>query len=199
LPKAIRSDNGTPFACTRSLLGVSKLSAWWLALGVGLERSRPGCPQDNGAHERMHLDVMREIEAIAKRKLKGDNAEGMRQASFDRWRKEFNEERPHEALGMKMPKEVYTNSPRSYRPGEFDLDYEGMETRVVQDAGTIKVASVRYFVSTSMSGWDVGLKLVDGHYEIYFGTLLLGRLEPETESFHPVVPPEKASPKKRKV
>ena len=63
LPGAIRSDNGSPFASSNGLLGLSRLSAWWVALGIGLERSRPGCPQDNGAHERMHLDIRRELQA----------------------------------------------------------------------------------------------------------------------------------------
>ena len=63
LPGAIRSDNGAPFASSQGLLGLSRLSAWWLALGIDLERGRPGCPQDNGAHERMHLDIRRELES----------------------------------------------------------------------------------------------------------------------------------------
>jgi transposase InsO family protein len=80
LPGAIRSDNGPPFACAHGLLGLSRLSAWWLALGIGLERSRPGCPQDNGAHERMHLDIRRELQS---------GRIGRDQATFDLWRNEY--------------------------------------------------------------------------------------------------------------
>ncbi|MFO1458299.1 MAG: integrase core domain-containing protein [Verrucomicrobiota bacterium] len=105
LPGAIRSDNGPPFASAQGLLGLSRLSVWWLALGIQLERSRPGCPQDNGAHERMHLDVRRELQA---------GRIGDSEAAFEQWRQEFNTERPHEALGMKTPAEVYRPSPRSF-------------------------------------------------------------------------------------
>ena len=96
LPQAIRSDNGAPFAQVRGILGLSKLSAWWVALGIELERGRRGHPQDNGGHERMHRDVSQELEPHT-----GE------QAALDLWREEFNEERPHEALGMKCPAEVY--------------------------------------------------------------------------------------------
>ena len=79
-------------------------AAWWVALGIDLERGRPGCPQDNGAHERLHLDVERE--------LRGDALED--QASFDEWRRTFNQERPHEASDMKCPAEVYRPSEHKY-------------------------------------------------------------------------------------
>ena len=87
LPGAIRSDNGPPFASSQGLLGLSRLSVWWLALGIGLERSRPGCPQDNGAHERMHLDIRRELQS---------GRIGRDQAAFDLWRNEYNHERAEE-------------------------------------------------------------------------------------------------------
>lgn len=199
LPQAIRSDNGTPFACTRSVLGISKLSAWWLTLGIELERSRPGKPQDNGGHERMHADVMREIEGLAKsgnKALKQDP--GARQASFDIWRKEFNDDRPHEAIGMRMPKEVYKPSTRLYDAEEFDIEYDGMERRSVQPEGSFKFEYNRYFVSTSLAGYDVGLKFVDGRYEVYFCQLLMGVLDPTAKIFEPILPPEKLSSRKRR-
>jgi transposase InsO family protein len=95
LPAAIRSDNGAPFAHTQALFGLSRLSVWWLALGIDLERGRPGHPQDNGAHERMHRDIGTELEPRT-----------AEQEALDLWRQEFNHERPHEALGMKCPGEV---------------------------------------------------------------------------------------------
>jgi putative transposase len=97
LPQAIRSDNGSPFASSQSVWGLSRLSTWWMALGIELERSRPGRPQDNAAHERMHRDIGLELEAMDR----GD------QASLDLWRQEYNEQRPHQALGMRYPCEVY--------------------------------------------------------------------------------------------
>jgi transposase InsO family protein len=104
LPRAIRSDNGTPFASVRGLLGLSRLSAWWVALGIDLERGRPGHPQDNGAHERMHRDISRELEAMGE----------CDQQAWDLWRQTFNYERPHEALGMRCPGELYVASERKY-------------------------------------------------------------------------------------
>ena len=89
LPQAIRSDNGSPFASVNGLLGLSQLSVWWVALGIDLERGRPAHPQDNGAHERLHLDISRELEAL------GESD----QEALDLWRQSFNYERPHESLG----------------------------------------------------------------------------------------------------
>lgn len=89
LPGAIRSDNGAPFVHAYALFGLSRLSVWWLALGIDLERGRPGHPQDNGAHERMHRDIGTELEPRT-----------AEQETLDLWREEFNHERPHEALGM---------------------------------------------------------------------------------------------------
>ena len=103
LPGAIRSDNGPPFASNNAILGLSRLSVWWLALGIDLERGRPGCPQDNGAHERMHLDIRRELQS---------GKIGRDQNAFDLWRHEYNNERPHEALAMKRPAEIYIPSTR---------------------------------------------------------------------------------------
>jgi putative transposase len=102
LPGVIRSDNGPPFACSHALLGSTRLSVWWLANGVDLERSRSGCPQDNGGHERMHRDIAGELEGSPYEE---------RQAALETWRREFNEERPHEALGMKTPAEIYVHRP----------------------------------------------------------------------------------------
>src|SRR5277367_457301 len=111
LPAVIRSDNGAPFA-SQGLWGLSRLSVWWLALGIDLERNRPGCPQDNGAHERMHRDIRCELQA---------GRIGRDQAAFDLWRQEYNEARPHEALGLKTPAEVYQKSTRLYQGAPEDL------------------------------------------------------------------------------
>jgi putative transposase len=185
LPQAIRSDNGAPFACTHSLLGLTRLSVWWLSLGIELERSRPGCPQDNGAHERMHKDIAREIEALASSRAMADA--GQRQALFDVWREEFNQVRPHEALGMKRPADVYSRSPKAY-PGQApEQDYKGMETRRVTIGGRIKYGSVYYRISTALSGMQLGLKAVGtDRLEVYYARLLLGHMEMSTESFQPV-------------
>jgi transposase InsO family protein len=172
VPQAIRSDNGVPFASSTGVLGLSKLSAWWVALGIDLERGRPGCPQDNGAHERLHLDIERE--------LRGQE----QQASFDEWRRTFNEERPHEALDMKRPAELYQPSSRKFEGTPQDLTYPKMEPRRVHNKGTIHYAKHSIFISTALSGWSVGLESCEqSTFNVHFGELLLGQYDQTTASF----------------
>lgn len=172
LPEAIRSDNGLPFATCTGVLGLSKLSAWWVALGIDLERSRPGCPQDNGAHERFHWDVERE--------LRGQE----QQASFDEWRRTFNQERPHESLGMKRPAELYKPSERKYEGTPQDLTYPKMEPRRVASTGHIHYGKHSLFISTALSGWSVGLEPCDhGKFNVHFAQLLLGQYDQSSAAF----------------
>src|SRR5213592_1240944 len=103
LPEAIRSDNGSPFASRQGPFGLRRLSVWWVVLGIDLERGQPGHPQDNAGHERMHKDISRELEAVGE----------CDQDALDVWRDTFNYERPHEALGMRWPGEVYLPSERN--------------------------------------------------------------------------------------
>lgn len=180
LPAAIRSDNGPPFASVNGLLGLSRLSAWWLALGIDLERSRPGCPQDNGAHERMHLDVRRELQA---------GRLGCSQESFEQWRLEFNNQRPHESLAMATPAEIYTPSARAYEGTPEALDYQGRETRRVNPRGQIKFRSHPVALSQALAGWDVAFgEQHEERIELWFANLLLGHLHPGTASFQPITP-----------
>jgi transposase InsO family protein len=172
VPEAIRSDNGVPFASSNGVLGLSKLSAWWVALGIDLERGRPGCPQDNAAHERLHLDIERE--------LRGQE----QQASFDEWRRTFNQERPHEALGMKRPAELYQPSPRKFEGTPQDLTYPKMEPRRVKSTGHIHYGNQSIFISSALSGWSVGLEFCEpGKFNVHFGGLLLGQYDQTTASF----------------
>jgi transposase InsO family protein len=173
LPQAIRSDNGIPFATTSALLGLSRLSAWWVALGIDLERGRPGHPQDNGAHERMHRDIGVELQPRT-----------AQQDALDLWREQFNQQRPHEARAMKCPAQVYRDSERPYHGSPEDLEYPDLDTRKVSQHGTIKHSGTLLFLTTSLAGWSVGLKpLANGQHEVWFGRLLLGWLDPTTESF----------------
>jgi len=161
-------------------MGLSKLSAWLVALGIDLLRGRPAHPQDNGGHERMHKDISRELEGTRYTD---------RQAALDVWKREFNEERPHESLGMKMPREVYEPSKRKWEGTPDQLDYEGLMTRRVKGTGHICFENQLIFLSTALRGWDVGLKaLKDGTLEVYFARLLLGHLDRETASFIPILP-----------
>lgn len=173
LPQAIRSDNGNPFANGQAVWGLSRLSAWWLALGIELERGRPAHPQDNGAHERMHRDISLELEALSR----GD------QASLDLWRQEYNEQRPHEALGMRYPIEVYRKSQRKYQQVE-QLQYHQMAVRRVRSNGTISWKAKALSISCSLAGWNVGLKTnAQQEIEVWFAQLLLGWIEPSQANF----------------
>jgi hypothetical protein len=116
LPRAIRSDNGLPFASPNGLYNLSKLSVFWLRLGIAIERIRPGHPQQNGRHERMHLTLKKETT-----RPPGMNAL-QQQARFDAFLSEFNEERPHEGIDMRVPAELYTSSSRAYE-GLPEVEY----------------------------------------------------------------------------
>jgi putative transposase len=174
LPQAIRSDNGSPFASVNALMGLSRLSVWWVALGIDLERGRPGHPQDNGAHERMHLDISREIEALGQSD----------QQALDLWRQTFNYERPHDALGLRTPAELYQRSERKYEGTPQDLHYPNMCARRVRSDGMIKLDGQPLFLTTALAGWSVGLKpIAPDLMETWFGRLLLGQVDLATSSF----------------
>jgi putative transposase len=157
-----------------ALLGLSRLSAWWVALGIDLERGRPGHPQDNGAHERLHRDISVELEGVA-----GTH----RQAALDMWREQFNSERPHEALGMRTPGELYVRGARKYRGTPKALEYGAMGSRKVNACGQIHWDGECYFLSTSLAGWNVGLQSVSEAINVWFGRLLLGQIDPSSASF----------------
>jgi putative transposase len=175
LPEAIRSDNGSPFASVQALHGLSRLSAWWVALGIDLERGRPSKPQDNGGHERLHRDIATELESLG---------QGATPEALELWREEFNRERPHEALGMRCPAELYRDSARRYNGAEVQLSYPGMATRLVDKNGKLSWKDQRVFLTSSLAGWQVGLQgSQKGQLEVWFGRLLLGHLDPLTASF----------------
>ena len=182
LPEAIRSDNGAPFAHVAGLLGLTRLSAWWVALGIDLERGRPGCPQDNGAHERLHLDISRELE---KQRVE-------QQAALDEWRRTFNEERPHEALGLRTPAQLYAPSGKKFEGTPEDLTYSGMETRKVHRKGYIDWAGQRFFLSSALGGWSVGVESTPeaGRWNVWFGRLLIGQIDEATAAFERAAPTE---------
>jgi putative transposase len=178
LPEAIRSDNGVPFASPNGLLGLSRLRVWWLAIGLDLERSRPGCPQDNGGHERLHRDIARELQGLHHEE---------RQAAFEIWRREFNEERPHQALGMRVPAELYQPSLRKWKGTPEQISYPGMATRRVKTAGAICYEHRGIFISQALAGWDVGLRYhSEERMEVYFAQLLLGVREMPAAAFIPI-------------
>jgi transposase InsO family protein len=178
LPEIIRSDNGAPFAAPNSPFGLTRLSAWWLALGIDLDRIRPGKPQENGGHERMHRDML-ELQRSAQATL------AEQQAALDVWRRTFNEERPHEALEMKLPAEVYEQSARTYDPTAMELSYPaGVLVRRIDCSGQLKIRNVRICISVALAGYDVGLQsLDDARYAVWFGRLCIGEVNLQLQSF----------------
>jgi len=155
VPLAIRTDNGVPFASANALYGLSRLSVWWLRLGIAIERIKPGNPQQNGRHERMHLTLKAETTKPA-----GDNFL-QQQARFDDFIEYFNEVRPHQALGMKSPASCYRPSARPYR-GLPELEYPFHDrTVIVTQCGRICLQRKKVNLSTVFAGQKVGIKQVD--------------------------------------
>jgi transposase InsO family protein len=155
LPMAIRSDNGLPFASPNGLYNLSRLSVWWLRLGIAIERIQPGHPQQNGRHERMHLTLKKE----ATRPPCFNSLQ--QQARFDAFRNEFNAERPHQALDMKRPAELYGPSPRPYR-GLPELQYPFHDRDILVTAcGRICMHRKKINISTVLAGQKLGIKEVD--------------------------------------
>jgi putative transposase len=136
LPANIRSDNGVPFASAHALFNLSKLAVWWLRLGIGIERIQPGHPQQNGRHERMHLTLKKEATKPAAANFL------QQQARFDNFIEVFNNERPHEALDMKCPVEVYQPFPRPYT-GLPDIDYPLHDKTIVSRAAVASVWEIK--------------------------------------------------------
>jgi transposase InsO family protein len=155
LPVAIRSDNGLPFASPNGLYNLSRLSVWWLRLGISIERIKPGHPQQNGRHERMHLTLKKEAT-----RPPGLNSL-QQQAKFDAFMREFNTDRPHEALAMRCPAELYIPSPRPY-DGLPELQYPWHDRDILVTAcGRICMHRKKINISTVLAGQKLGIKEVD--------------------------------------
>lgn len=172
VPNALQCDNGTPFVAVTARGGVSALSAWWMALGIRVVRSRAGCPQDNGGHERMHADVAGDVEGRP-----AADTEGQRRA-LRRWKQEFNHVRPHDALQLKTPAEVYgKRRGRPFRERRFSYPPHFIVRRV-SSCGTFKLDEEPYFLSTALRGREVGIELVDPlHVRAWFNEIDLGLVE----------------------
>jgi transposase InsO family protein len=184
LPRAIRSDNGVPFASPNGLFNLSKLSVWWLRLGISIERIQPGHPQQNGRHERMHLTLKQEATRPA-----GANIL-QQQAKFEAFIEEFNQERPHEALQMKCPAEVYTASTRPYQ-GIPEPHYPFHDrTVMVTSCGRLCLYRQKINLSKSLAGQAVGVKEVDsGIWLVTFMGYDLGYIDLEEKTLQPLENP----------
>ncbi|MDA4848923.1 IS481 family transposase [Hoeflea poritis] len=181
LPSAIRTDNGLPFASPNGLYNLSKLSVWWLRLGVAIERIKPGHPQQNGRHERMHLTLKKEAT-----RPPGMNAL-QQQDRFDAFISEFNNERPHEALDMKCPNEVYAPSPRPYE-GLPDVQYPFHDRDILVTAcGRICMHRKKINISQVLAGQRLGIKEVDdGIWLISFMSYDLGYIDLEQRTLQTI-------------
>ena len=187
LPKAIRTDNGVPFASPHALFGLSKLAVWWLRLGIDIERIKPGHPTQNGRHERIHLTLKKEATKPAAQNLL------QQQARFDDFLDCYNEERPHQALDMKYPAELYRPSARPYR-GLSELTYPFHDhTITVTQCGRICMAPHKIMLSTVFAGQKVGVKQVaDKIWLVSFMDYDLGFFDEETTRLEPIANPFEA-------
>ncbi|HEX3703797.1 MAG TPA: IS481 family transposase [Vicinamibacterales bacterium] len=185
LPQAIRTDNGVPFASAHALYGLSKLAVWWLRLGIRLERIQPGHPQQNGRHERMHRTLKREATKPAAPNVL------QQQARFDTFVARYNDDRPHQALAMKVPADLYTRSPRVYR-GLEDVTYPFHDATVsVTHCGRLCFHGRKINLSHVFAGQAVGITQVSDHvwlvtfmhYDLGYFDDEAGRVEPIENPF----------------
>ena len=172
LPRSIRTDNGVPFA-TQAICGLSRLSVWWIKLGITPDRIEPGRPQQNGQHERMHRTLKAETARPSAANMVAQ------QRRFDAWRTEFNEERPHDALGGEAPASRYAPSPRSMPARPPEPEYPGhAEIRQVSRCGTFKLKGRQRFLSQALAGETIAFEEVaDGVWTIRFYDVELGRFD----------------------
>ena len=172
LPNRIRTDNGAPFA-SNALARLSRLSVWFIKLGIYPELIEPGKPQQNGVHERMHRTLKQEATIPPASSMRAQ------QTKFDGFREEFNHVRPHEAIGMKRPAEIYQSSSRTMPKRIEPYEYPGHYlVRRVSRSGTIRVFHNQIFVSNTLHEDYVGLEEVDdGVYDLFFCFYQIGRYD----------------------
>ena len=184
LPRAIRTDNGVPFASPNALFGLSRLSVWWLRLGIEIERIKPGHPQQNGRHERMHLTLKLEATKPAAKNFL------QQQAKFDDFIDCYNNERPHQALNMQCPAQLYLQSPRPYR-GLPDLNYPLHDkAATVTTCGRICFNRQKINLSQVFAGQTVGIKQTDDRiWLVSFMDYDLGYFDDETCRLEPLANP----------
>jgi putative transposase len=172
LPKVIRVDNGAPFACTSAPCGLSRLSSWWISLGIRVSFSRPAHPQDNGRHERMHADVAADLEADASDSL------ATQQAAADEWRALFNQVRPHEAIGMRRPTDLYCRSPRPFLGSKNPQYPSNFARRFVGRKGCVRYAGKNLFISEALFGHMIGIRRNGNRFvTVRFYDLKLGNFD----------------------
>ena len=182
LPLAIRTDNGVPFSSALGLFGLSTLSVWWLRLGIKIERIRPGHPEENGRHERVHRTIKKETT-----KPPGTNFL-QQQEKFDVFIDEYNKERPHEGLKMKTPTEVYKASNREYKGlPELGYPFHEQEKRITVRGDIVLSRNRRVFISIVLANQPVGLTEVDdGIWKVTFMDYDIGCFDEDSYKFVPL-------------
>lgn len=172
LPRAIRTDNGVPFA-TPAIHGLSYLNVWWMRLGIQHQRIHPGRPQQNGAHERMHRTLKREAIRPVRRTC------AAQQHVFDAFRGEYNDVRPHEWLNQETPASCYAASPRVYSARPPALEYPGHYlVKKVTTGGTFRLQHKLLYIANALVDQFIGLEETDdGVWSIYFNTVLIATLD----------------------
>ena len=193
LPEVMRVDNGGPFG-SRGAGGLSRLSVWWMRLGIKVEFIAPGHPEQNGSHERMHRTLKEQTTRPPARSVR------KQQVRFDQWRRHFNLHRPHEALAQQVPARCYEACSRRYPSELQEVQYpSGWLMRRVRSNGQIKWAGRLYFIGEALVGQLVGLKRVgSGRHEIYFMERLLGSLDEASANFDGLRPTAYARQNSRK-
>jgi putative transposase len=183
LPVAIRTDNGTPFA-SPGLGHLSRLSIWWIRLGIRIQHIAPAHPEQNGSHERMHKTLKAETTRPPQANAKSQ------QRRFDAFRSEYNQQRPHEALGQKTPASLYQPSSRPYPKQLPQPEYPGhFEVRRVSSHGSIRFRGKRLFLSYPLAEQLVALEEIDNDlFSLFFGPLLLARFDYSTGHLNEALP-----------
>lgn len=186
LPRVIRTDNGSPFSSV-GIGGISRLSAWWIRLGIFPERIAPGKPQQNGSHENMHRALKQDVAKHPQASYK------LQQIANDRFVTDYNCLRPHEAIDMQVPSDLYTHSPRPYPLILPKITYpDNYSVRQVRSNGEIRWRSDLVFITEILIGEPVGLNQLDEQYwSLYYGPVPLAILDAQKKR---LVPPKESAP-----
>src|SRR5450759_5356805 len=186
MPQAIRTDNGAPFA-SRAWAGLSRLAVWWMKLGIVPERIEAGHPEQNGRHERMHRTMKEETATPPQANRRAQ------QRTMDEFRREYNEERPHEALDMRTPSACYTSSSRPYPARVHEPEYGGaLAVRKVRECGVFTWKHENVFLSKTLSGERVGLLPIDErYYRVYFAAFPLARFDSQKRQIERLRPEDR--------
>lgn len=184
LPNSIRTDNGVPFAAPQALYGLSKLAVWWMRLGINIERIRPGQPQENGRHERMHLTLKLETTRPPRENLIAQ------QESFDQFIEIYNEERPHAGINNKYPAEVYKPSTKEFK--RLDPLFYPLHDKTIKitECGRICDQGIKVNLSKAFAGHEVGIKeMEDGIWVVSFLEYDLGYFDNKSRRVEPIEDP----------